>query len=279
MGDRNRFRVASRKNVALVLFTVIFATASFAQRITSSQKQDASALPQFEVATIKPTHMSPTGVAMGLYVYPGGRIHAGACTVEMLLHYAFNVWPYQIKGGPQWAYSNSERYDIDAIPSETSPSRKMWSASPNSSPTDEQRQMLQSLLIDRFQLRFHWDEGTGPVYFLEKGKNHLRLNPTSDPTAGMRLSIGGVVSTGKDVTMSDLASYLGRFLQRPVIDRTGLTGAFDFEYDSSGDEASSNEEYADSIIASINGIGLRLKNGHGSIRILVIDSVAKPSPN
>lgn len=79
--------------------------------------------------------------------------------------------------------------------------------------------------------------------------------------------------------MSDLASYLGRFLQRPVIDRIGLTGAFDFEYDSSGDEASSNEEHADSIIASVNGIGLRLKSGQGPIRILVIDSVAKPSPN
>ena len=174
----------------------------------------------FELATIKPA-LDGMG---GFLTYPGGKMRCGVCTIDMLVRLAFEVQPYQIIGMPNWAHS--ERYSVDAIPPETSESHHLKISSPTNALTDEQRQMLQSLLIDRFQLKFHRDIQAGMVYSLARGSGSLRLfppkHPDDRPWAGS--NVGGVFNgdgiAGTNISMPLLAKKLSVVLQRPVLDET-----------------------------------------------------------
>jgi uncharacterized protein (TIGR03435 family) len=101
--------------------------------------------PAFDVASIKPWASREVG---GVYSYPGGRMEFRGCTLEYLIEQAFNVQEFQVSGGPGWM--NQERFDIDAKVPESSASAKSMPPYPKAPPTNEQRQMLQSLLIARF---------------------------------------------------------------------------------------------------------------------------------
>lgn len=230
-----------------------------------------SSLPQFEVATIKP---NPKGGAAGVFVFPGGKVRASFCTVELLIRFAFDAQPFEISNAPGWTHT--ERYDIDAIPSPNAASSRLNPPSPNFPLSDEQRQMLQALLRDRFQLKFHRTSGIGPVYVLVKGKGNLKLEAAQDETGSPMLSIRGGI-TGKNMTMPLVASRLSRFLGRPILDETQLAGAFDFQY--AYDGASEGEDYTDLILSSVRGLGLELKADKRSTQTMVIDQVEKPVEN
>ena len=134
--------------------------------------QSNAKLPQFDVASIKPAN--PRGMSgIGFYTYPGGRIVASQFTAKQLLIVAFNVQGFQISGGPQWI--DEVRYDIEAKPPSSSASIRSNPASFKSLPNDEQRQMLQALMIDRFHLQVHRETREGPVYVLEKTDKPLKL--------------------------------------------------------------------------------------------------------
>jgi uncharacterized protein (TIGR03435 family) len=233
-----------------------------------------SSLPAFEVATIKPV----MGGIAGFVTYSGGRMKCAFCNLDMLLMFAFDVQPYQIVGGPDW--DRHEGYSIEAIPPDSSESNKLNLAKPITVLTDEQRQMVQSLLIDRFQLRFHREHKTGPVYLLVRGSGELKLHAPKDkddsPVAG--LASDGLV--GQNASMTLLAARLSSVLQRPVLDETGLSGSFDFKSGALGNDPTA--EYQDvvaSILTSVQGIGLKLKSAKGPVETIVIDHIDRPSPN
>jgi uncharacterized protein (TIGR03435 family) len=211
-------------------------------------------------------------------------MRCGVCTIDMLVRLAFDVQPYQIVGVPSWAHS--ERYSIDAIPPESSESRDLKISTPTNALTDEQRQMLQSLLIDRFQLKFHRDIKTGLVYSLTRGSESLRLlppqHPDYQPWAGS--NAGGVFNgdgiAGSNISMPLLAKKLSVILQRPVLDETGVSGSFDFKYQYTNfDPVADNHDVIASILTSVEAIGLKLKSTKGTIENIVIDHIERPSPN
>jgi uncharacterized protein (TIGR03435 family) len=234
-----------------------------------------SKLPEFEVATIKPA--SPKDVVSGLFTYPGGRIICVQCTLHYLMMEAFDVQKWQITGSSGWI--DNAQYDIEAKPPESSQAIKLNLNDPShkTPPTPEQRQMLQSLLIDRFQLKFHYGPKQGPVYFLARGNKQIMLRSPKDPEAFHWAGIvdGGV--SGKNISMPELAARLSGFLMRPVLDQTELMGSFDFEYQIS--DADPNTDVTDVIFTSMREIGLKLSTGRGSVETLVIDHVEKPSEN
>lgn len=102
---------------------------------TAAGAQGKAQLPEFEVATVKPSNMGGTGL-MGLYTYPGGRIHIGYSPLRALIQYAFDLQAFRIEGGPAWI--GHDFYDVDAIPPETSKARQLNPASPNAPPSSEQ---------------------------------------------------------------------------------------------------------------------------------------------
>jgi uncharacterized protein (TIGR03435 family) len=239
-----------------------------------------SAHPAFEVTSVKPSNLK-LGGAIGIFTYPGGKVMGGFCTFDMLMMYAFDMQPFQISGGPDWVHS--ERYDIVGLPPASSKSSTADPPSPKSPLNEEQRQMLQALLIDRFQLKFHRENRIGPVYLLVKSGAKLKLRPAKDkddyPWAGS--NGGGAISgdgiAGKNISMPLLATRLSRYLDHPVLDQTGLKGSFDFEYVYTSDD--SNEDLVTSILTSVQGIGLKLKPAKGPVETVVIDHVESPSVN
>jgi uncharacterized protein (TIGR03435 family) len=247
----------------------------------ASQAGNAGAkLPEFEIVSVKPSNMKADGAA-GLFTYPGGKIRATFCPLKYLILEAFDVQEFQIAGGPGWV--NHDRYDIVAIPPASSKSSQLNPPSLKTPPDDEQRRMLQALLMDRFQLRFHRETRTGPVYVLTKGNGTPELRPAKDKDAfSWAGSIaagppGGDGLAGTNISMPQLAARMSSWLSRPVLDQTGLKGSYDFRYEYSS--ADPEDDPATSIIASIQGIGLRLKADKGPVEVIVIDHVERPSEN
>ena len=143
--------------------------------------------------------------------------------------------------------------------------------------------MLQTLLIDRFHLKLHRETREGPVYLLTRGSKPLKLQPTKDPKdypwagslGGGGFDGGGM--RGANITMPQLAERLGLRLERPVIDQTNLTGAYDFRIEYAAE--SERPDLTASIITSLRNLGLKLEAGKGPIETIVIDHAEKPAAN
>ncbi len=176
-------------------------------------------LPEFEVATVKPA--DPNGRVVGLFTYPGGRILCTQCPLQYLLMEAFNMQPYQITGGSGWL--KDARFDVEAKPPVTSQSSKSNPASFKEHPNEEQRQMLQALLIDRFQLKFHREDREGPVYILEKNGKPLQATRAEGqrmPSLGRQSSTqGGAVPFG-----TGLAGKISRCNSLPCVSALPASG-------------------------------------------------------
>lgn len=232
--------------------------------------------PAFEIASIKPAQ----GGAVGLFTYPGGRIIANSMTVEMLVEEAFDVQQFQLSGGPAWM--RTDRYQIEAKPPASSPSSKA-NPSPPDRPNDEQRQMLQTLLADRFQLKIHREAKDGSVYVLVRSGKALKLvapkNKDEAPWAGGLGggNISGDGLAGKNISMPQLAKRLSSFMARPVIDKTGLEGSFDFLYEQVSEDP--HPDVAAWIITSVQALGLKLEASRGPVDTMIVDRVEKPSSN
>jgi len=146
---------------------------------------------------------------------------------------------------------------------------------------EEQRQMLLALLIDRFQLKFHRESKDGVVYLLTKGPQEPVFEPPNHPEyrmffAGLFGGGNGTVS-GANATMEFIASQLSRSMGRPVINRTGLRGPFDFTLKDVYDQEADDEV----TIAqrTVRAMGLKLERSNGPVEMIVIDHLERPSAN
>lgn len=233
--------------------------------------------PSFEVISVKPSAMEGGQYGRGLATFPGGRIRANMVTLDYFITQAFDIQTYQVAGGPQWIHD--DRWDIEAKPPEGSKASKanptLWKLPPNA----DQRLMMQSLVADRFHMRWHRETKEGPVYILVK-TDKLKLRDAKDkndyPWVGTARSTGPGL-WGLNATMPLLAKRLSDLVRRPIIDRTGLDGAFDFDFEL--DRNPDGWDAISAVLASVQGIGLKLETGRGPIETVVIDSVEKPVTN
>lgn len=253
----------------------------------------------FEVASIKPS--SEDGRRISIQIQPGGGLRATGATLKTLLTIAYDVRDFQISGGPGWI--NSDRYDITAksersTASETAPSDPRKMTDEQMKTTQEQmRQKLQALLADRFQLALHHETKEQPVYALVVGKSGSKLQEAKEAEGSRSLRMGRGQLTGTAAPLQMLASALSNQLGRPVIDRTGLTGKFDFKLEWTPDPGQSGGTFGGtpppgvdappppdpngpSVFTAVQEqLGLRLESQKGPVDVLVIDRVEKPSEN
>jgi uncharacterized protein (TIGR03435 family) len=260
--------------------TVVFAVIGINVLTLSRSFGQPAASPEFDVASVKPTKPEVREIG-GFYTFPGGRIKTTACTLKLLIEVAFSVQSFQISGGPGWM--NDDRWDIEAKPPASSKSSKANPAYPKVPPNEEQRQMLQALLADRFQLKLHRQAREGSVYLLVKGNKELKLQAAKDedvfPWAG-GIGGGGISGdgiAGTNASMQILASRLSPALGRPVLDETGLKGSFDFKFEYPSTDP--RPDVISAILTSVQGLGLKLEAAKGPVQTLVIDRVEKPSGN
>ena len=230
----------------------------------------SSELPAFEVASVKPNNFTGT---RALRIEPG-RLVATRMSLRNLIEEAYGVAGFQILGGPTW--SNSDVYDIEAKAEHPASKAQLLL-------------MLQSLLTERFKLIVHWESKQIPVYTLVVGKSRSKLKevPYDEEVVGkgVRLS-GNLQLTGRMATTSQLTKVLSdtvfngdHILDRPVLDRTGMIGNYDFtlSWKSDKDRADSADP---SIFSAVEEqLGLKLEAQKAAIEMLAIDHADKPSPN
>ena len=178
----------------------------------------ACAQSSFEVASIKPSNSEDRRVS--LRYESGGRFWAANVTVRKLMQEAYGVKDFQIVGGPSWI--GSDFFDINAKPEDAT---KM----------DEVPVMIRALLAERFRLVKHRETKEMPVYALSVAKNGSKLKGADEAGQSMIRVRRGLLVAPKG-EMKTLAELLSSFLGRTLIDRTGLTGAYDIKLEWVPDE-------------------------------------------
>ena len=237
---------------------------------------DAHVSRSFEVASIKP---SPAGERIGsMHVQAGGQTYLIRNTsVRFMILRVYRLTWDQLAGGPAWL--NTELFDVEA-------------KAGHQGKLEDLNRMFQHLLADRFKLQFHREIKQLPVYALtvdQKGTKP-KANDTADEFSGrMGPSIGikGLPGMrGIGVSIPELCWNLSLIVGRPVLDRTDLTGYYDFNLEFTYD-AGIPAEGADApplhegptIFNAIRDAGLKLESQKGPVEVMVIDSIEKPSAN
>ncbi len=254
--------------------------------------------PTFEVASIKPSDSSSP--FMSIRDTPGGRYTANGISVKLLIQNAYNVHDFQISGGPNWI--NSAKYDIVAKADESSDENQAkFTENQRNAFRERQRLRLQSLLEDRFQLTFHSSTKELPIYALVVAKDGPKIQKAKDgqdKNKGSMMMRPGQL-TARGLSMFYLAANLSNQVGRVAIDKTGLSGLYDFTLQwtpdrsqmgsfgggpGPGPEGSRMPPPPDpdgpSIFTAVQEqLGLKLEPQKGPVEILVIDHVEKPSEN
>jgi uncharacterized protein (TIGR03435 family) len=230
----------------------------------------------FEVASIKPS--APDVAGMYMRPQPGGLRLEGA-TLKNLIEYAYGVRGFAISGGPAWV--NSDRFDVDARV--------------GGSPSEPQqvRERLKTLLGERFKLAVHTESKEQNVYYLVVGKSGPKFHEAK-PDSGQMIRRQGASITGEGVGVGLLVLNLANALEVPVLDKTGLTGRYDFKLEWSldagrqsgsvtgmgGGDVRAPEPSGPSLFAALQEqLGLRLEAERAPAETLVIDHVDRPSAN
>ena len=289
---------------------------------TAASAQDAAATPAtaFDVASVKPSNPNPdptnplSQIALML-PQPGGRLTATNTPLRMLIMAAFELkQEAQLTGGPPELLA--AKYDITA-------------KAPVAFIGKELPQLLRTLLADRFKLKMHTETRELPVYDLVLARSDGRLGPELKPSKsdcskpdevlaqqGAALAKGDVASflgkpqpcsvstdpsggplnlmmRGDGQEMRQIVEMLAQFTGRPVRDKTGLTGRYDFamkldlqmvlglaqKMGANIPAAAANIPQSDgsSLMTTLNEqLGLKLDSTKDAATVVVIDSVEAP---
>jgi len=260
------------------------------------------ATPKFEVTSVKP-NKSPDFSKALIQLLPGGRFVARNIPLIQVIALAWNL-PLQsqrltIASGVKMP---DVIYDIEATaekgtfpPGITTGARVL-----------KMRLMLQALLEDRFKLRIHREPREQPVYALVVGKGGLKLEKSKfqEQNCGDTSSkwIGNPACHfldgsqdgglhGASVTIANVVEYVNNFTDRPLFDKTGLTGFYDVQTEgwapmrpSLGDaaqrgDATANNSDRPTLFDVFEKLGLRVESQRAVIDMFVIDHVERPSEN
>ena len=186
--------------------------------------------------------------------------------VMQLITWAWNVKNYQVLNAPAW--TTEERFEIQATPG-------------HPSKTDEHRLMLQELLKERFGLKVHHETREIPVYALVTGKNGLKLAvATKNPEPGHRgINIESGMLIARSGTLDDFADILTTNIDRPVLNRTNLSGNYDFTltWEPPNGKNGAWAPFGPALLSTVRELGLRLDPAKAPVDMLVIDAVDRPA--
>ena len=235
--------------------------------------QAAGVPPQIEVASIKAS--DPALASIGNHFSPGLYNYRGY-PLKTLIEDAFGVRDYQVLNAAGWL--RSERWDIDLK---------------TTAPADggQRAKILQTLLAERFHLKYRREIRTMPIYCLVVAKGGLKLK-LAEEAAQQGARYGNMI-VDKKYDIRRLAGDLTANLNMPVVDKTGLTGVYDMDLKWTPDPA--RGEFGDvhdpaemqapdpnrpEIFTAIKEqLGLELKAEKGPVPVIVIEHAERPTPN
>jgi uncharacterized protein (TIGR03435 family) len=283
-GYRTRASLNARSAIAALLaLGAVYSAPSLVQSQTgeavAARPHDQGQQPRlkFDVAAI---HRSKSG-ARGGWIKPppnGTGYMVENMTVKSMMTAIYRIPPGRIHGDPDW-FSTSA-FDLEA-------------KADRAYGLDDLHTMFKNLLADRFGLKFHIETKPGPVYELMVDNSGVKMKADGD-AGNLNIPIipsGPAGFIGTKVPIAYLCWFLGQQMQsdpRPVIDKTGLTQAYDFTLDFlpelppgvSIDALPPEIENRPTIQDALQQqLGLRLESAKGPVENYVIDHVNQPSEN
>jgi bla regulator protein BlaR1 len=264
---------------------ILFAAMAVAIQAQTPAK-DLEKSPAFEVASIKPAEPGARG--MGVQRQAGGRVNMKNVTLRLLITMAWDIRDHQLIGAPGWF--DNEHFDIVAKPETEIPKTPEGNG--------KLMLMVQALVVERFGLVFHRETKDLPIYALVVAKNGPKL-AASEPGTQNSMMMGRGKLEGKNMNLSALAKILTNPLGRTVVDRTGLTGDYNFTVEWTPDvneaivpkgapKGMPAEAPKDTILppdgpslftALQEQLGLKLESRKGPVEMFVIDRAERPSAN
>jgi len=311
-------RVSAQKasGAAAVAAFLVVSVLGVGSRALQAGQADTS--PRFDVVSIKP-NTSGTNMVM-MRVQAGGRFTATNVTLRNLITNAYRLQPFQLVGGPSWLASDH----FDILAKAPDDAGDAFSFQQTGSEPSAGQLMLRAMLADRFKLQAHTETRELPIYSLVLARADGKLGPkltrsTTDCAAlaaaargrpggpppmpapgqpmvcGMRIGPGNISAGG--TPLAQVATSLANFVGRTVVDRTGLSGNFDFELTYTPDQmpqGAAGKPADQPVLANGVGIdpngpsiftaiqeqlGLKLESAKGPVDVLVIDGVEHPTEN
>lgn len=290
--DFSRRLLLSAAGLVAVTVPLVFGLLHATQIRAESQAQSTAAIaPTFEGTSIKPNKngepmagFSIIGRPAVAIMWKADRFVATNFSLHMLILRAYDVQDDQISGGPSWL--DSEKYDVEAK-MDKSAADQLGKLSPDQYNRERQR-MLQELLADRFKLSLHHETKELPGYALVIAKNGVKLHeakPGDTYPNGMKClggrpcGAGGLMEpernklVGQGVPIAPLVRELSQKLGgRIVVDKTGMTGNYDFTLQWKPDETT-----AAILRATQEQLGLKLESETVPMDVLVIDRAENPA--
>jgi uncharacterized protein (TIGR03435 family) len=217
--------------------------------------------PAFEVASVKRNVSGD--IRSGSRTLPGGRVNITNQRLRQVIRSAYGASDIEVIGGPDWL--DTERWDIVAVGGTDDRDAKWWL-------------MLRSLLTDRFKLVAHVEQRERPVYGLVFARNDRVLGPNIHPTTctgqdvctNTSANTSGITSgtiVGTSRTLEDIGSTLSAYVERRVLDRTGLEARYDFELKWS--------EEVSIFTAVREQLGLTLDAQRAPVDVVVVETVER----
>ena len=241
---------------------------------------DPKATSSFEVATLKPSKPDEQGKA---FLVRGNRFRTINTTMSEMMSFAYGIHAKQVVGAPAWF--DTEKFDLDAKPD--------GEGAPNDA---QSKGMMQKLLVERLQLKFHQDKKELSVYVLAVARGGQKLtrsegDPNGLPGLFFRGRPGDLVV--HNATTADFVGLLqNAVLDRPVLDQTGIAARWDFTLNWTPDDsqfggmAAKLPPPADgaatlpSLYTALQEqIGLKLDATKAPATVFVVDHIEKPSDN
>ena len=285
----------------------VFACVLFLSAVVSAQDS-----PTFDVASIRPASPPSNDVRAGVRV-AGAQVRFVSMSLKDFIGTAYGVKPQQIVG-PDWL--GQERFDLAA----TIPAGNSAAQIPH---------MMRALLADRFRMTMHTEEREFPVYVLGLAKDGPKFKPSTAiipaPESGEKPPLVNVAATGgpngvaidlgggssftygdnrfeiRRMAMTSVAEMLTRFVDRAVIDRTGLTGTYDIVLAIAPDDFTPliirsainagvtlppqalrmlDGANADPLSGPLRDVGLTLESRKAPLSVVVVDAISKtPTEN
>jgi uncharacterized protein (TIGR03435 family) len=242
--------------------------------------------PAFEVASIRPASFPSDSYFMGFsaagtcgappLAISGNRVTLPRVTLCTLIRLAYNVPDYRISGlpGAMTKADQSNYFDVRAEAEEGALTQ------------DQARAMLQTLLADRFQLKLHRETKELPIYALVIGKSGSKLSTQPLPCAANPRP--AATQPGRGFSMCNATTPMSRLTlmlsqqitDRPILDKTGLTGQYAFILRWSPEGTDSQPDSPPSIFTAVQEqLGLKLDPQKAPMEMLAIDHAEPPSTN
>jgi uncharacterized protein (TIGR03435 family) len=275
--DGNSIAGMLTEGQASLPLTLVRASKETAWALPTPRSMAADAPTVFEVATVKPA-APPPFPGFQLFTVRGPEVLAINTTTAALIRFAYGVQTRQVSGGPSWI--ENDRFDVTGRP--------QAEGVPNN---EQMRGLIKSLLVDRFKLAVHTEKRDLPAYLLTVGKQgHKLTQNTSNPNglaSTVRTGLGVISAT--NANMGHFAALLqSSVLDRPVVDRTGLPGRFDFMLNWTPDQSPSSAAPTTPpdpnappgfFTAIQEQLGLRIESQTAPVDVIVIDRIERPSDN